>query len=103
MKFIHGQVLGVKTVQRQGQNGPYEQHYVGFQAPKPGGFEGEMETVEVQLSKRQVETGVMATYERVKGQQVVAPFFDIAYVSKAGNVGSNYMLAGDGKPVSQGK
>lgn len=94
---IKGQVLGTKTVDMNGQNGPYQRHYVGFQAPKENGFPGEMITVEVQITKSQYDKGLMAAYEGVKGQEVVAPVFGNPFVSKSGpNV--QWFFSGDGRP-----
>lgn len=97
MFSIKGQVLGTKTVNLNGQNGPYERHFVGFQAPKENGFPGEMVTIEVQITKAQFEKGLMATYEGVKGQEVTAPVFGNPYSAKSGP-GVQWFLSGDGRP-----
>jgi len=96
---IKGTVLGVKTVTRNGQNGAYDNFYVGFQAPKTGGFEGEMETQEVQITRRQQEAGLMAAYERIKGQEVMADVFPNTFTRRDGSADVQWMFSGDGKPV----
>jgi len=95
---IKGTVLGTKTVQLNGQNGPYERYFVGFQAPRVGGFEGEMETKEIQVSKAQYGNGIFAKYERIKGQEVEADVFPTAYTRRDNSADIQWFLSGNGEP-----
>lgn len=99
MLKIQGTCKGVKTDHIKGTNGrpDFEKHFVGFEVTKPEGFDGETIVQKVQLSRSQVEKGLMAKYENIKGQVIEADVFCNAYATRNG---ADYQLwlSGDGLP-----
>jgi len=79
-----------------------EKWYIGFASPKVNGYDGEEIVQEVQVSKKMFESGLVAHYEKFKGQLVLAPIFPSAYQGKNGIVIS-YFFTGDGKPKAMPK
>lgn len=99
MLKIQGTVKGVKTDIIRGSQGrpDFEKHFVGFEVPKPGGFDGETIVERVQVSKALYDSGLIAKYEGLKGQVVEADCFINAYRTRDG-AGYQLFLSGDGKP-----
>lgn len=99
MLKIQGVIKGVKTEIINGSQGrpDFEKSFVGFEVPKPNGFDGEMVVEKVQISRDQVKQGVMAKYENIKGQNVTADVFINAFATRGG-AGYQLFLSGDGSP-----
>lgn len=57
-------------------------------------------TTGIRIGKSHLEAGVDRIYQNYAGKQVAVPFFPKPWKSKAGNVGLERWLAGDGKPVN---
>lgn len=96
--MIRGVVVGVKEVVKRDKEGNrYSKTFIGFQTPKANGFEGEVETKTVQVSKDQLAKGLPAYYEQIKGQEVLAPVFIMPW-SNGG--GFTTFFEGEGKAVS---
>jgi len=101
MLKIQGTVKGVKTETIPGRDGKpdFEKHFVGFEVPKPNGFEGEMVVEKVQISREQVNKGLMAKYENIRGQKVEADVFINAFATRSG-AGYQLFLSGSGQPTA---
>lgn len=56
-------------------------------------------TTGIRVGKSHVDNGTTRIYDQLKDKQIAVPFFAKAWKSKAGNVGLERWLAGDGKPV----
>lgn len=98
MLTISGVVLGTKTVNktRKPDNSQYQVHYVGIQSEKANGYQGEMVTTDVMITRDQFGSGVAAKYENLRGQVVSAEVFVQAWQN---GKGVQYILAGDGVPM----
>lgn len=98
MLAITGIVLGTKTIEktRKSDNSKYQVHYVGIQSEKSNGYQGEMVTTDVMVTKDQFSRGLMAKYENLRGQVVSAEVFVQPWQN--GN-GLTYILGGDGSPM----
>lgn len=100
---ITGIILGTKTTDHNGPNGPYQRHFVGIQNEKMNGYESETITTDLSVSKRQYETGILAYYEKLRGSVATIPVWVSAYATKNGSAGINTHLGGDGKAISGSK
>lgn len=60
----------------------------------------EVKTVQVKLSKAQMDGGFNNLWNQHKGKTVAVPVFVSPWASKAGNAGHDLRLAGDGKPLN---
>jgi hypothetical protein len=74
-----------------------EKWFIGFSAPKENGYDGEEVVTEVQVSRKLYDTGLVAHYEKIKGQKVLAPIFLSPWQGSRGPQISVF-FAGDGKP-----
>ena len=57
-------------------------------------------TTGIKIGKRHMEQGMDKLYSNLKGKQIAVPVFPSVWKSKAGNVGYDYFLADDGKPLT---
>lgn len=74
-----------------------EKWFIGFASPKSNGYDGEETVIEVQVSKKLLDAGLVAHYEKFKGQYVLAPVFPQAWQGRNGpNI--SYFFSDDGKP-----
>lgn len=74
--------------------------FIGFASPKENGYDDEEILTEVQVSKSLYEKGLVAYYEKVKGQEVIAPVFVTSFSPKdSERVYLNYFFSGDGKAL----
>lgn len=100
MFSISGVVKGTKRVDdKNRQTGEIiTKYFVGFESPKANGYDGEVVVTDVQVSKQQVDAGLVAYYESIRGQEVTAPIW--IQVWKSGG-GKTVYFEGDGraKPV----
>lgn len=101
MLMLQGIVLGVKSRTRIDRDTGEEivTYKVGIQTDKSGGYEGEYVTTDVQVTKTQMNQGVQAQYEGIRGQEVVVPVFVMPWASKRGNAGLTFFFEGDAKPL----
>lgn len=61
----------------------------------------ENKTVQVMLSKKQMEQGLNNVWNQLKGKTVAVPVFVSSWASKSGSsVGYDLRLSGDGKPLN---
>jgi len=97
MLKIRGVVKGVKTDLVGPVNNQFEKHFVGFEVPKPNGFEGETIVERVQVSRDQYNSGIMAKYDGIKGQEVEADVFINVFATRNG-AGYQLFLSGNGLP-----
>ena len=104
---IIGRVLGLKSKDRTDSSGnpmldpsgkQVKEWEVGVSVPVPDGFEGETETLSLRISGALISAGIPALYAKAVGHTVVMPARVQIWKSKAGNTGSTWWLAGDGKP-----
>lgn len=99
--YVSGKVKGVKVLDRVNrQTGEVRKVYmVGFASPKENGYDDEEIVTEVQISDSLMKQGLQAYYEKIKGQNVLAPIF---MTTNAGTkrVFVNYFFSGDGRAVS---
>lgn len=99
--MIRGKVAGVKSITRQDREGnPYSKTFIGFETPKANGYPGETVVTDVQVSREQLANGLPAYYEKIKGQEVMAPVFIMPWKN-----GGSYTVffEGEGKAVAVGK
>lgn len=99
MFHVSGVVKGCRKVERiDTKTGEVnEKWFIGFASPKDNGYDGEEVVQEIAVSKKLFEQGLVAHYEKFKGQMVIAPIFPSAWQSKNGPQIS-YFFGGDGKP-----
>lgn len=57
-------------------------------------------TTGIKIGKRHLEQGMDKFYANLKGKQIAVPVFPSVWKSKAGNVGYDWFLADDGKPLN---
>lgn len=105
MFLIKGQVLGVKQQVRVNRETGEEvtSYLVGIQSPKESGYDGEVVVQDIRVTKKQMGQGLQASYENIKGQEVIAPVFAMPWASKKGNAGLSWFFDGDGKPLKVDK
>ncbi len=96
--FIEGVVRGIKREENMNRTTGemIEKYKVGFESPKPNGYDGEVIIKDVQISKSQLSQGLAAHYEKIVGQKVRAPVWVQPW--KNGNAYSLF-FSDDGKPV----
>lgn len=99
MLTITGVIKGTKTENKKNRDGAdFQVHHVGIEVNKTGGYEGETVIYDLAVSRDQVGSGVLATYQKHVGQAVSVPIWLTSWVSAKGNSGINYHLSGNGNP-----
>ncbi|WP_444925106.1 DNA-binding protein [Microbulbifer sp. DLAB2-AF] len=74
--MIRGTIVGVKQVTKKDREGnAYSITYVGFESPKANGYQGETVITDIQVSRDQLNAGLPAYYEKLRGQEVLAPIW----------------------------
>ncbi|WP_143247515.1 DNA-binding protein [Agaribacterium haliotis] len=96
--FIRGLVKGVKSDTRVNRSTGEEKTTwkVGFEEPKPNGYDGEMIIRDVQITRSQLNEGLGAKYEKLIGQEVQAPVFCSPW---SNGKGMTIFFADDGQPL----
>jgi uncharacterized protein YodC (DUF2158 family) len=74
--------------------------YIGFASQKENGYDDDEVVTDVQVSKNLYEAGLVAYYEKFKGQEVIAPVFFTTFSPKdSDRVYVNIFFSGDGKAL----
>ena len=94
-----GQLLQVKKDIKSGDNGPYMKVTLGISFAKLDGFKGEYETITLNMTKDQVDSGLDKEYEKFEGKDIEVPFV-VSETEFKGNKYFNLRVAG-GPVVSQ--
>lgn len=99
--FIGGTCLGLKRVPKTNptNNQKFEEVYLGLSIPAVGGYAGDHETVDVRISRNQLDARLDEYYQGMKDAHIVVPVFVKVWVSRSGNAGKDFYLSGDGKPL----
>lgn len=92
-----GIVKGVKTIEKVNRNTGEvtTRTLIGFEEPKPGGYQGETVVRDIQVTKAQLKEGLPAAYEKLIGQEVQSEVFVSAWTNGRG---MSFYFAGEGKP-----
>lgn len=100
MLHVSGIVKGCRrTESTNRQTGEViEKWFIGFASPKENGYDGEETVTEVQVSQKLYKAGLVAYYEKIKGQEVIAPVFLTTFAGEK-KVFVNYFFSGDGKAL----
>ncbi|MDH5629882.1 MAG: hypothetical protein OEY96_06970 [Gammaproteobacteria bacterium] len=100
MLTYQGKCIGVRTNPRTNQKTgeQYDEKYLGITTPKQNGYEGEVFTFEVRLSKKQLEAGLEQFYTEQKGKEIRVPVFANHRAWKD-RVFTDWFLSNDGKPI----
>jgi hypothetical protein len=101
MLLLKGIVKGVRVEEGKvnTQTGQITvKHFVGIASPKIGGYDGEENITEVRVAAKQLQTGIGAFYESLRGQEVVVPVFPQSRAYKD-RVYTDWYFSGDAKPV----
>lgn len=95
--LIKGVVKGVKEVPYTHQGSTYTKMFVGIESEKAAGYQGETVITDVQISKKQMQAGLPAYYESIRGQEVTAPVFIMPWKNGGGYT---VFFEGEGKAAS---
>lgn len=101
MLLLKGIVKGVRVEEGKvnTQTGQITvKHFVGIASPKIGGYDGEENITEVRVAAKQLQSGIGAFYESLRGQEVVVPVFPQSRAYKD-RVYTDWYFSGDAKPV----
>lgn len=100
--FQRGVIKGVKKQEKidRTTGEVRTSHKVGFEEFKTGGYQGETVIRDVQITKDQLQAGLAAHYEKIKGQEVMAEVFASPW---SNGKGITLFFSGDGIPVGVGK
>lgn len=100
--FLGGICLGVKRVPKTNPttNQKFDEVYLGISIPAVGGYAGDHETVDVRISRNQLDARLDEFYLGMKDTPIVVPVFVKVWVSRSGNGGKDFYLSGDGKPLA---
>ncbi len=101
MLLLKGIVKGVRVEEGKvnTQTGQITvKHFVGIASPKSGGYDGEEIITELRVSAKQLQTGLGAFYESLRGQEVVVPVFPQSRAYKD-RVYTDWYFSNDGKPL----
>jgi hypothetical protein len=105
MLIFRGIVKGVRTIQETNRNTGevFNKVLLGISNPKINGYDGEEIIREFRLSKKQIEAGLVAEYQKLVGKKVDIPvWFQSRGSAKEGNtrVYETWFLEGNGKPLT---
>lgn len=102
--LLVGECLGCKSEQKSftdkvsGQSKVFEEVMLGIKIPKHNGFDGDTETVVVNLSKSQIDAKLSELLNGLKGKILTFSVYQEAW-SSAKNVGIRTKLSGNGLPL----
>lgn len=101
MILIRGTVKGIKQIDRVNKKTGevITRHFVGIAFPKENGYDDEETIIDVQVSNKQLHSGLAAHYEGHRGKEVFAPVFPSPWATQSGNAGISWFFSGDGRPT----
>ena len=104
MLIFRGVVKGIKTLNLVSRNNEaYQKTLLGIANPKPNGYEGEEIIKEFELSKTQINSGIVTEYNNLIGKKVeIQVWYQASGDARQGHkaVYETWRLSGDGRPLS---
>jgi hypothetical protein len=72
-QYLIGEVKGVKTTIREGQNGQYNEYYLGVGFEMPNGYEGQEVVIDVKLTKDNIANRMHETLGKFATRRCAVP------------------------------